>query len=846
MSLKTISITAFWLFFFQLLIAQTVTYTSSNEDFMNPDRGFYHPVAAAYASNFELMDVTDLINKRTSEFTPAADDDNVELRGNYQVRTSLIFRYYVLDSYVNTDNIPTSYLQNLEADFAIARQAGVRMIIRFAYVIGFDASRCGDNPCPPYGDAPLARVLAHIEAITPVLQANSDVISVVQQGFIGTWGEQYYTDFFGDASDLGDQKITNANWLKRNAVTEKILDAVPTNRMVQLRYPQLKQRYLGGVNAPVTDLPMTLADAFKGDDRSRLAFHNDCFLASPGDYGTYFDYGNDNSTPIERIDVLKPYAATDGQFTAIGGETCGDVDFGNQNNCNNDVVGIMDDLNYSFLNSSYNNTVNNDWQDGGCMDEIKRRLGYRFELENGTYPASANAGTTINITLNIENTGFTVPFNERKLFLVLRNTSTGAIAEVAIDGTNTDSRFWQPGSVQVSGNVLIPSDLPMGNYDLLLHLLDPTDDYRIAQRPEYSVRFANENTWESTTGFNDLQYSILINSTAQDCSSITIDGNFGDWSSVAAISTNGTNGLNALKVAEDADYLYLYAGANLDDNIQFYLDTDNNTTGGSEFTGSSWSATGFNFLIENTTLFSYNGTGSDFTWTNSGTVEVQRTGSEVEYRIAKNQLANLATTIQVGFAILDGNFSTTGRIPNASSAAVYTQNIQECDCTNTDLLLNGLTDISKNHETNAAITSQQIIFNSANIEYRAAQSIQLNQGFQVTAGSTFLATIDGCQSNSTVLPAIEQNNVIAELQVAPNPFRDQIQVNYQLENAGVYSLRIYDARGHLVQQIFKKQLLDKGAHFHEIQLLNDVGGVFFVQLQGEKEQRMKKVLGIKN
>ncbi|MEB0288880.1 DUF4874 domain-containing protein, partial [Cryobacterium sp. 10S3] len=78
---------------------------------------------------------------------------------------------------------------------------------------------------------------------------NADVIACVQLGFIGTWGEQYYSDFFGDASPNAAQgKLLDQNWKDRIEVIKAMLDAVPADRMIQLRYPQLKQRYIYGVN----------------------------------------------------------------------------------------------------------------------------------------------------------------------------------------------------------------------------------------------------------------------------------------------------------------------------------------------------------------------------------------------------------------------------------------------------------------------------------------------------------------------------------------------------------------------------------------------------------------------
>ena len=513
-----------------LVSAQTVTYTPSDEDIVNPDRGFYHPVAPASGTSFANLNLQDLINKRTTAFTP--------YQANYSLRTSLVFRYYVLDAFTETDVISTTYLSDLQTDFNIARQAGVKMIIRFAYTISPDTT-CGDTACPPYGDASKPRVLAHIAQLKPYLQNNADVISVVQAGFIGVWGENYYTDHFGDPSPNGDGRILDSNWVKRNEVLSAVLDAVPVERMVQVRYPQLKQRYIYGIDAPPGSAPLSLAQAYQQTDIARIGFHNDCFLASPSDFGTYTDYGSSSSFPMDRISTFKSYFADDGQYTVVGGETCFDG-YSPENDCSGDALTDLESLHYSFLNSDYNNAVNNDWQTDGCMDEIKRRLGYRFVMLDGTYPAVQAAGSTLEFTLHIKNEGYAAPYNERSLELILRNTNNGNITRLPVAGNNADPRFWRPGTTTaLNGQVEIPVEVPTGDYELLLHILDPSNNNAIADRPEYSIQFANENTWEAHTGYNKLNHTVEITAPADECGDQNLQLN-GSPTGTEAFTTNGT------------------------------------------------------------------------------------------------------------------------------------------------------------------------------------------------------------------------------------------------------------------------------------------------------------------
>ena len=49
-------------------------------------------------------------------------------------------------------------------------------------------------------------VLQHLTQLAPILNEHSDVILAVQHGFIGTWGEGYYTDHFGDQGNISPQQ----------------------------------------------------------------------------------------------------------------------------------------------------------------------------------------------------------------------------------------------------------------------------------------------------------------------------------------------------------------------------------------------------------------------------------------------------------------------------------------------------------------------------------------------------------------------------------------------------------------------------------------------------------------
>ncbi len=489
----------------------TITYQPSTSDFANPERGFYR-YSETRSSNYTFLDQSTLEGYRMLHTPPSA---------GYSIYSTLVFRYFFFEDFTSS-NITQTYLDNMQTDFNTARLAGVKIIPRFAYTDAVNASGCASWICPPYGDAAKVWVLAHIAQLAPVLEANKDVIASVQMGLIGVWGENYYTDYFGDASQPPNFKLTNTNWDDRIEVLNALLNAVPEERMVQARYPQQKQRAIYGVNATTSSAALTLAEAFQGTDKARIGFHNDCLLASPDDFGTYTDYGNSSTSSSSDTLNLKPYFADDSQFVVVGGETCND-DYSPENDCASSNGLAYGDtelrrMHYSYLNSQYNNDVNNDWETGGCMDDIKKRLGYRFELQNGMYSNAAQPNQIIDININLKNVGYASPYNEREVEVMLRNTATSDVWTVNLPD---DPRYWFADNTthNISETLCLPSTIPVGTYELFLNLPDPMPT--LHDLPEYTIRLANllpdnSDVWEAATGYNKLGHTITIDNTSSN------------------------------------------------------------------------------------------------------------------------------------------------------------------------------------------------------------------------------------------------------------------------------------------------------------------------------------------
>ncbi len=429
--------------------SNTKAYTSSDSTFPNPDRGFY---VSAYTENGDSPLTVDYLK-------------GIRARNMTQIR-----RIYLIPAYKNSA-LPKSYLDFVAKDFEIARRAGVRLIVRFAY-----------NWQGELSDAPSERILSHIDQLKSVLTDNKDAISFMEAGFMGSWGEWHHS-----TNNLENKE-------DRKKILFKLLSILPSDRMVALRYVRDKVEIFNHSN------PLTPSQAFNGSYIARTGNHNDCFVASNSDLNTY-DWNDPSIREKE-----KSYLNLDNRYVPQGGETCQTSEY---DDCPN-VLKELARMRWSTINWEFEENVLKGWKDQGCMDEVERRLGYRFRLTSSTTPKSVKPGGTFAMSFKVVNDGWASPFNERMLEVVLRDTQT---KKEYFLNVNEDPRKWMPGETkEVNISAGIPSSIPTGQYQVFLNLPDPSS--RLSDRPEYSIRLASKDVWEPSTGYNSLQQSVSVDSNA--------------------------------------------------------------------------------------------------------------------------------------------------------------------------------------------------------------------------------------------------------------------------------------------------------------------------------------------
>jgi hypothetical protein len=390
----------------------TVTQTFSDDgmDVMSAERGFADQVD--FASNGDFSYVKK--NGRTLAYAGVRLDD---------------YRFKDLDAAI---------LTTIDSGLSRARTAGIELVLRFVY-------NNGPGSVSGAPDASLTQMLSHVTALAPKLQANADVVFVLQAGFIGYWGEWHHSG--------GTDPNNLDNDAAHKTLLQALLAALPKERMLEIRAPMYKGAIYGAALTP--------AEAFDGSEKARIGHHNDCFLSSPDDYGTY-------ATPM-----WKDYVATETLFVPHGGETCS-LD-PPRSDCASSLA-EMEKLHTTHLNALYNPQVLGGWQTQGCMPEIQRRLGYRFVLTNATFSERVRPGGILQLAFTVHNGGFASLVNPHTVSAVI----DGQRATLSID-----PRKWAAGSdATYSGKLRIPATLSAGTHALALEI---SGDVHFANAPSIAI-----------------------------------------------------------------------------------------------------------------------------------------------------------------------------------------------------------------------------------------------------------------------------------------------------------------------------------------------------------------------
>ncbi|MEM9887191.1 MAG: S8 family serine peptidase [Bacteroidota bacterium] len=153
------------------------------------------------------------------------------------------------------------------------------------------------------------------------------------------------------------------------------------------------------------------------------------------------------------------------------------------------------------------------------------------------------------------------------------------------------------------------------------------------------------------------------------------------------------------------------------------------------------------------------------------------------------------------------------------------------------------------NETNttiSSINSNVFITNGLNVNYEAGTVITLTTGFHAESGATFSALIKACPIISN--DAVVENrgdmilSKILALRAYPNPFQENLTIDYELIEAANTQIFITDLQGKQVAELQANTWQENGKHHITWHAPNHFSGLYFLYLRTGDQVEVKKLM----
>lgn len=458
--------------------------SSSARVIYNPDMGFYSAETIAVTSSGKI----DTTSIESASFLDEKASYNSDATFN------LIHLKIDISQCKNLTHLDLSGINTLLSNLEKAEQTAV---IRFAYDKNYKGNKSGVEPDD------FSTILNHIEDICALLKKHTKVLTALECGMLGPWGEMHTTSFAEDpmpvdkfksalkdiSPNLNPSIKASEKKIEKGYIViimEKFLSCLDGTELPFLvRQPNFIYNYLkrcenldfDGENVPSSYTP-------KGKTY-KLGIYNDGYLGSDGDTGTFLIDRN------KEIAFLEPFT----NHTPYGGELIGDYSLSVSNE-------QLKNVHLSFLNIGWNNDVlkNLDKKSANYTEKLSifkyilNHMGYRYIATNSTVEQTSNSSVKIKLTL--KNEGFAeLPYHRTKNFKVYFVRQGEEASEKNALSANASGSF-TGGMTSIEASCKLPSGLENSDYEVFLKICD-TDG-------KYAVRLANENMWNESLKANKI------------------------------------------------------------------------------------------------------------------------------------------------------------------------------------------------------------------------------------------------------------------------------------------------------------------------------------------------------
>lgn len=515
-----------------------------------------------------------------------------------------------------TSPISAAKLNEIRSAFSEARSYSLSVIFRAGY------NFTGESQCEPKD---ITIITNHIKQLKEIFYENEDILYTVQAGFLGPWGE-WHSSYYGNPIPLSVQ----------STIVSEMLDAVPVSVPIQLRRPM----YIRGIfNSQTGGSTLTESEAFSGSALSRVGYFNDALLSTADDYGTYVEQGYTREKELAWVD-------NHAKYTPFVAETNYLSNYSDPDN----AIYELNLLHAQILNQNYHPDVISKWkqttyQGQSTYDFITDKLGYRFTLHDVGVQTDIKKGGSFHIQFQIENTGFGNLIKEKDFEVILEKGGQSYSAKV-----NEDPRRWYKENGVMTKDLYfsIPKDMESGDWNVYFRLSSPWPELK--NNPEYSVRLANVGVWNAQTGDNLVG---SINISAEDAEETYTEFNQIAMDEEVVSPPVVFKAIDCMKISNDEENIYiLVEGTGISDKNQFYINADSDSSTGFQF---KWLNSGFEYLIENSKLYAYNGIDNSWSWTNLQVLSMERSDSSLLITLPVSAVSIKDNAFQIGFLSEDND-----------------------------------------------------------------------------------------------------------------------------------------------------------------------------------------------
>lgn len=484
-------------------------YGESTQETVNPDRGFCQALGYSFSRNDDtapwsvgqLKEYGKKYGLLHLRFGLAAFSDNGALKVESATQDGIAVKR--VTQHGEDSELSAKMLAALQKTLDNLRDAGGTAIVRFSYnpnglqaTLRVENGKAINGYVPAEPAAGMSLIERHIEQLGEVLSRYADVVTAVETGMFGPWGEQHSTPSADAKNDENYYRLV-----------EKWLSCLPQSRTVSVRRPlyfihfanrkydlHLREETLGEYKKELIAAHPAL---------SRVGVYNDGYLGSASDLGTYSEK---NRTAVS--DFLSVQATS----TLYGGEVVADAKTGGIGEYNNleNVEKEAFRTHTSYLNEAWNDKVIRAWKETPYAGKdaryqgqsgytyVANHLGYRLVLRQSRLSAQTEQGGLLRLEGEIENVGFGNVVNEKKMQILLQ--SEDALYRAAV---NFDVRAVQS-TARYAFTMRLPSDIAANKYTVYCRLSDAEET--LIDSPMRCIRFSNDDAriWNAELGANRL------------------------------------------------------------------------------------------------------------------------------------------------------------------------------------------------------------------------------------------------------------------------------------------------------------------------------------------------------